>query len=483
MADGTRDGTPASSYDAVIVGSGPNGLAAAITLARRGLSVVVLEARPSIGGGMRSAELTLPGFLHDVCSAVHPLAVASPFFRSLPLAEHGLEFIHPPAPLAHPLDDGQVAMLERSLDATVEGLGSDGPAYRRLFEPLIASADDLLDEVLRPPRLPRHPLLMARFGMSAVRAATSLANGRFKGAAARALFAGNAAHSILPLESQTTSAIALLLMSVGHAIGWPIPRGGSRSIALAMERYLRSLGGEIQTERPVRWMADLPRARAYLFDVAPPHLANIAGDALPSRTRDALQRHRYGPGVFKIDLALSAPIPWANPRCLRAGTVHVGGTLDDLAASERDAWSSTPSERPFVLVAQQSLFDPSRAPQGQHTCWAYCHVPKGCELDMTDRIESQIERFAPGFRDTILARHAMSPAAVEAHNPNNVHGDITGGVLDARQLLTRLTRPAGGYATPNPSIYLCSASTPPGAGVHGMCGFHAARVALRRSFA
>ena len=481
------------SYDAVVIGSGPNGLAAAITLARRGLAVAVLEAKDTVGGGVSTAELTLPGFHHDVCSAVHPLAVASPFFRSLPLAAHGLEFIHPPAPLAHPLDNGEVAMLERSVDATAAQFGGrDGAAYAALMNPLVARADALLEEVLRPPRVPRHPLLMARFVRHAFRAARAMADARFAGPAAKALLAGNAAHSILPLENKTTAAVALLLMVTGHAVGWPVPRGGSRGIADAMAGYLRALGGQIFPGRPVRAMRDLPEARAYLFDIAPPHVARIAGDALPPRTRGALERHRYGPGVFKIDWALSAPIPWANPQCARAATVHVGGTLEEVAASERAAWGASsspaspppppPSERPFVLVAQQSLFDPTRAPAGRHTGWAYCHVPARCTVDMTDRIESQVERFAPGFRDTILARHIMSPAAVESHNANNIGGDITGGVLDARAVLTRLAAPGNPYATPNPSIYLCSASTPPGAGVHGMCGFHAARAALRRVF-
>ena len=469
------------TYDAVVIGSGPNGFAAAITLAQAKRSVLLLEAKDTVGGGMRSAELTLPGFLHDVCSAIHPLGATSPFFRGLPLKEHGLEFVHPDAPLAHPLDDGRCAMLERSLDATAASLGEDGDAYRKLLAPLSRDPEPLFDELLAPLHIPKLPFRMASFGLKAIRSATGLADANFNGDLARALFAGNAAHSILPLERPLTAAVGLILMLSGHAFGWPVARGGSRSIAAALESYLTSVGGEVRTNHPVASMNDLPPARVYLFDVAPRNLARIAGDQLPSGFAKKLERYRHGPAAFKLDWALSQPIPWKNPACLRAATVHVGGTLEEIAQSERRAWTNEPSPRPFVLVGQQSLFDRSRAPRDrQQTGWAYCHVPNGYGGDMTDAIESQVERFAPGFRDTILARCATRPAEFEAYNANYVGGDITGGVQDALQLFTRPTARLSPYTTPNPSIYICSASTPPGAGVHGMCGYHAANAALKR---
>jgi phytoene dehydrogenase-like protein len=442
--------------------------------------VLVLEARDTIGGGMRSAELTLPGFVHDVCSAIHPLGATSPFFRALPLNEYGLEFVHPDAPLAHPLDDGRCAVLERSLDATAAALGDDADAYRKLLAPLARDPAPLFDELLAPFHLPKQPFRMAAFGWRAIRSCTGLARDRFKGDLARALFAGNAAHSILPLEKPLTAAVGLVLMLSGHAFGWPVARGGTRAIAAALDGYFRSLGGEVRTSHPVSTMKDLPPARAYLFDVAPRHLARIAGDQLPSQFANRLTRYRHGPAAFKLDWALSQPIPWTNPACLRAATVHVGGTIEEIAESERLAWTDSPSDRPFVLVGQQSLFDRSRAPgERQQTGWAYCHVPNGYAGDMTERIEAQVERFAPGFRNTILARHVIRPMEFETYNANYVGGDITGGVQDALQLFTRPTMRLNPYTTPNPSIYICSASTPPGAGVHGMCGFHAANAALR----
>ena len=469
----------AKQVDAVIVGSGPNGLAAAITLARAGRSVLVLEGKDEIGGGMRTMEYTLPGFRHDVCSAVHPLGVGSPFFRDLPLADFGLEWVFPDLPLVHLLDDRAVA-LHRSLDKTAEGLGPDGDAYRNLFAPLVKQWSKLLDVFLGPLGLPRRPLLMARFGLRAVQPATVLARRTFDDEAARALFAGMAAHITVPLEQVTTAAGGLMLGLVAHAIGWPFARGGSQSIATALAAYLRSLGGEIQTGVWVRSLADIPPARVVLFDVTPRDLVSIAGDALPAGYRNRLAGYRHGQGVFKIDWALSAPVPWRQAAARQAGTLHIGGTLPHIAAAERAIWDGRLPDRPYVLFAQPSLFDPTRAPDGQHTAWAYCHVPRGSTVDMTAAIEQEIERHAPGFGDCILARHTISAAEYERYNPNYVGGDINAGVQDWRQLFTRPVARLDPYSTPNPRLFLCSAGTPPGGGVHGMCGYHAARSALRR---
>lgn len=463
--------------DAIVVGSGPNGLAAAIVLARAGWSVTVREGDEQIGGGLRSAALTLPGFVHDVCSAIHPLAVASPLFGALPLDAHGLEWVHPDAPLAHPLDNGAV-LLEQSMEATARGLGSDGEAWRAKIEPLSGRFIDLVPDLLSPLGWPAHPVALARFGLNALRPARSLSRA-FQAEPARALFAGLAAHSILPLERASSAAIALVLGAAAHAVGWPLPRGGSQSLANALTSYLRSLGVEIETGRPVTSLDELPPARARLLDVTPRQFLRIAGKKVPSRYRHALERYRYGPGSFKVDWALSDAIPWRDPACARAGTVHIGGTFDEVASSERAAWEGRPAERPFVLLAQPSLFDPTRAPPGKHTAWAYCHVPNGCNEDMTERIESQIERFAPGFRDCILARSTLAPAALERRNPNLVGGDIGAGAMDLRQLFFRPTVSLTPYRTPLPGVYICSASTPPGGGVHGMCGYHAAITALR----
>ncbi len=467
------------AVDAVVVGSGPNGLAAAITLARAGRSVLVLEAASEIGGGMRSAELTLPGFVHDICSAIHPLGVASPFFNSVPLAQFGLEWIHPDAPLAHPLADGRVAVVERSLESTASGFGRDGPAYRRLLEPLVEHADHLFEQLLGPIRLPRHPLLMLRFALRVMRSARGLAKGLFRDERTQGMFAGMAAHAVLPLDRLLTAAVGLMFCVTAHGGGWPLPRGGSQKIAAAMAGYLSSLDGEIVTGRRVATLAEVPPAKAILFDVTPRQLCRIAGEALPSGYRRKLAAFRHGPGVFKIDWALDGPIPWKAAECRRAGTVHVGGTFDEIAAAERSAWSRTPAQRPFVLVAQQSLFDDTRAPAGKHAGWAYCHVPHGSQVDMVERIEAQMERFAPGFRELILARHVMSPAGFQAHNANYIGGDITGGVMDLRQFLARPAFRFSPYSTPAKNLFLCSSSTPPGAGVHGMCGYHAALAALR----
>ncbi len=466
--------------DAVVVGAGPNGLAAAIVLARAGRSVVVREAADTVGGGMRTAELTLPGFRHDVCSAIHPGAVGSPFLRSLPLGDHGLEWIHPPAPLAHPFDDGSAVLLERSVAATAAGLGGDGAAYRRLFEPLVEVADELAGMVLAPLRRPRNWRAAVRFAASALLPAATLARRRFAGERARGLVAGLAAHSILPLSRPPTGAVGLALGLFGHGFGWPFPRGGSQAIADALASYLRSLGGEIECGSRVESLADLRGAGLVLLDVTPRQFLSLAGEALPSLYRRRLAGYRYGPGAFKLDLALEEPVPWAAEACARAATVHLGGTLDEIARAEAQVARGEHPERPFVLLAQQSLFDGTRAPAGRHTLWAYCHVPNGSTVDMTDRIEGQIERFAPGFRERIVGRHRLGPTALERYNANYVGGDIAGGVLDLRQLLARPVARIVPYSTPLEGVYLCSSSTPPGAGVHGMCGYFAARAALAR---
>lgn len=460
-----------------MIGSGPNGLAAAITLARAGRSVVVFEAEETAGGGTRSAELTLPGFIHDVCSAVHPLAAASPFFRTLPLGEFGLEWIHPPAALAHPFDDGRAAVLERSVEATAETLGCDAGAYRRLMAPLARDWKRLERSILEPLSLPRHPLALARFGLLALRPAEAFLRARFRGERARALLAGIAAHGMMPLDKALTAGFGLVLAMAGHAVGWPVPRGGSQAIANALVSLLRSLGGEVVTGRRIVSIDQLPPARAVLCDLSPGPLLRIAGHRFPLRYRRKLMRYRYGLAAYKVDWALDGPIPWRAPECARAATVHLGGTLAEIAVSERAAWEGRHPERPFVLLVQPSLFDPTRAPAGGHTAWAYCHVPNGSEFPMLERIERQIERFAPGFRDRVLARHVMSPAEIERHNANLVGGDIAAGVTNLRQFFTRPT--AGLYKTPARGIYICSASTPPGVGVHGMCGYLAARAALR----
>jgi phytoene dehydrogenase-like protein len=469
----------AHTYDAIVVGAGPNGLAAAITLARAGRSVLLLEAEPTVGGGTRSSELTLPGFVHDICSAVHPLGVGSAFFKSLPLREHGLEWIHPPAPLAHPFDDGTAATLERSVGATSATLGGDAAAYWRLMSSIVRDWEKIAYTTHGPLRLSPHLLALARFGLPAIWPARGLAEVWFRGERARGLFAGLAAHSILPLERALSAAAGLVLAALGHAYGWPIPRGGAQRIADALASYLRALGGEIRAGERVATLAQLPPARMILLDITPRQLVAIAGERLPDSYRRALGRYRYGPGVFKLDWALDGPIPWTAPECLRAATVHLGSTLAEIAASERAVWQGRHSERPYVLLAQQSLFDASRAPIGRHTAWAYCHVPHGSDVDMTARIEAQIERFAPGFRDRVLARNAMGPAAMQAHNANYIGGDINGGVQDLLQLYTRPVISLNPYKTPAQGIYICSSSTPPGGGVHGLCGYFAAQAALR----
>ena len=465
-------------YDAVIVGSGPNGLAAAVELARNGRSVAVLEAEDTVGGGTRSAELTLPGFVHDVGSAIHPLGYASPYFSTLPLGEHGLEWVHPAAPLAHPFDDGTAAVLERSVEKTGETLGPDAAAYRKFMEPIARDFDRIIDSLLGPPRLPRHPFALARFGLRALRSARGLAEDLFEGEKARGFFAGNAAHSFLPMEQAPSAAFGLVLSTVGHAAGWPFPKGGSQKIADALVSYLRSLGGEVYVGIRVRAVEEVPRTRAVLFDLTPRQLLEISGHRFTGRYRRALGRFRYGPGVFKVDFALDGPIPWKAKACGRAGTVHLGGTLGEISAGEAAVSRGEHPERPFVLLAQQSLFDETRTPEGKHTVWAYCHVPNGSTVDMTERIEKQVERYAPGFRDRILAKSTMGPAELQRINANHVGGDINGGLQDLWQLFTRPVVRLTPYSTPAGGIYLCSSSTPPGGGVHGMCGFFAARAAL-----
>ena len=461
------------------MGSGPNGLSAAITLAQAGLEVTVLEAEDTIGGGSRSAELTLPGFTHDVCSAIHPMAIASPFFNSLPLAANGLEWIQAGVPLGHPLDDGSAAVLQHSLDSTAATLGKDGRAYRRIFWPLVDNHKALLDALLAPLIPPRHPLALFRFGFMALRSVDGFARAQFRGEHARALFGGIGAHSLLPLDATASASFGLVLGMAGHAYGWPLPRGGAQAIPNALAAHLSSLGGSIVTRHRVIDHAELDAAAVVMFDVNPRQLVDIGRDRLPARYRTRLLRYRQGPAAFKLDWALDGPIPWSAPECRDAGTVHVGGTLDEIARGEREVAQGQHSERPFVLLAQPSLFDETRAPPGKHTAWAYCHVPNGSLIDMTGRIEAQVERFAPGFRDLILARRVTTPADLERHNANYVGGDIVGGANDFSQIIARPTLSLDPYATPVRGWYLCSASTPPGGGVHGMSGFNAARRALR----
>jgi len=453
---------------AAVIGSGPNGLAAAILLARAGYAVTVDEAADTIGGGARSAALTLPGFVHDVCSGIHPLAVCSPCFELFPLTDYGLEWIHPEVPLAHPMDDGTAVLLERSLDSTAGGLGADSDAWRRIFAPYVAAWLRLRHDVLAPLRLPDDPLLMARFGLDGVRSAVRFARSEFRGARARALFAGLAAHSIMPLEAPFSSAIGLVMAITAHACGWPFPRAGAQRISDALAGYLRSLRGEIRTGSRV---SSLPDADIVLCDITPRQLLRIAGDRFPVDFRARLRRYRYGPGVFKLDYALDAPVPWRAAECARAGTIHLGGAIEEIVE-----WEGHFGGRPFVIAAQHSLFDSTRAPAGQHTLWAYCHVPNGSPADMAAAIEDQIERFAPGFRGHILARHAMGPAELERRNANLVGGDISGGAITARQIFLRPTGMV--YRTPLPNVFVCSSSTPPGGGVHGMCGYHAVRNVL-----
>jgi len=462
---------------AVVIGSGPNGLAAAVHLARNGISVEVREATPVAGGGTRSGELTLPGFIHDLGSAVHPMGISSPFFQALPLGKYGLTWIQPPTPLAHPLDDGTAVLMRRSLEETAEGLGADAAIYRQIYEPFVKNWDDLTVEILRPlPVIPRHPLLLANFGLKAIQPATVFARSNFKGERARALFAGCSAHSMLRLDAPMTAAFGLIFGATASAVGWPIPKGGSQSIAKALIGVLESYGGRVITNSRVDSLGELGDPDLILCDVGPRQFVQLAGNRLHESFRRALEEFRRGPGIFKVDWALREPIPWRATECFSAGTVHLGGTLEEIAESERAPEEGRVPPRPFVLLSQPTLFDPSRAPNGQHIAWAYCHVPNGWPGSALEEIENQIERFAPGFRECILARSVHGTADMERYNENLVGGDISGGASDLKQFFLRPTWRR--YATPLKGVYLCSSSTPPGGGVHGMCGFHAARWAL-----
>jgi phytoene dehydrogenase-like protein len=476
--DETLPGMP-GQFDAVVVGSGPNGLVAAVTLARAGWRVIVLEASDTAGGGLRSWALTGAGYVNDVCSAVHPLGVGSPALRALPLEDHGLRWIQPDAALAHPLDGGRVALLERSVDATARGLDADADAYRSLLAPLVDDGYELIDSMMSPLRVPKAPIATARFGLKALRSATSLAT-RFADDKARALLAGAAAHAVLPLDAAGTAGYGLFMTMLGHVVGWPIAEGGSQRIADALLALLVAHGGEVVTGVEVTSLAQLPPARAVLLDLTPRQVRRIAGDAAPARYARALDRYRYGPGVFKVDWALDGPIPWRAPEAARAATVHVGGAITDIVASEAAVAAGRHDDRPFVILVQPSLFDSTRAPAGAHTAWAYCHVPNGSTVDRTVAIEAQVERFAPGFRDRVVETHTMNTDAFERHDANYVGGDISGGVGDLRQLFTRPVVSVHPWVTPIPHVYLCSSSTPPGGGVHGMCGWHAARAVLAR---
>jgi len=468
------------TFDAVVVGSGPNGLSAAVALARAGASVLVLEAAEQTGGGTRTAELTLPGFHHDVCSAVHTTGILSPFFRALPLEEHGLRWIRPRASVAHPLDDQPAVMMWKSVEETAVGLGADARSYQALIAPFLGNPDGFFRDALGPLGWPLHPGIFMRFGMKAMWPARLFANWRFQQSRAKALFAGCAGHSILPLDKMFTAALGLIFSIAGHVEPWPVAAGGSQAISRALGSLLRTLGAQIRTGVRVTSAAELPAARVYLFDTSPDQLGSIAKSALPKGYLGRLGRYRYGPGAFKLDWALDGPIPWRDPNCLQASTVHLGGTLEEIAAGEAAMFRGKHPRRPYVLLCQQSQLDPSRAPQGQHTGYAYCHVPGGSTVDMTEAIENQVERFAPGFKDRILARHTMNTHDFHRYNPNFVGGAITGGVADMFQLFTRPVARLNPYTTPNPRLFICSASTPPGGGVHGMCGYHAAKIALTR---
>jgi phytoene dehydrogenase-like protein len=467
-----------SEYDAIVVGAGPNGLAAGIELSRNGQSVLLIEANNTLGGGVRSDELTLPGFIHDVCSTSYPLVVGSPFLSSLPLHEFGLEWVSPELIMAHPLDDGTAAEMYQSVEKTASLLGVDADAYRATMEPFVSRADDIAPDILAPLKIPRHPITMARFGLKGIQPVTTYAGRVFKTDHARSLLSGISAHSFLKLNTPLTTAIGLVLGVYGHRHNWPFVRGGAQNLTDAMAGYFTSLGGEIQTGWKVENVDELPTTRATLLNVTPRQVLQMTGDRLTGMYRRSLQRFKYNPGVFKVDWAVSDPVPWTAEAARRAGTVHLGGTMRELAISEDLTNRGLHAEKPFVLLTQPSLFDDTRAPEGKHTVWAYCHVPNGSTVDMTERIEQQIERFAPGFRETILARSVRFTADLEAENPNCIGGEIQGGKQDIWQHFTRPAPRWSPYRTPAKGIYICSASTPPGGGVHGMSGYHAARAAL-----
>ncbi len=470
-----------AAVDAIVIGAGPNGLAAAIALARAGVHVVVYEAQETIGGGCRSAPLTLPGFVHDVCSAVHPMGAASPFFRSLPLHEHGLSWVQPPVMIAHPFDDGvPAALVTRAVAETAQGFGADREPYRGLLGGVADLWSRIDNAVLGPPSVPQHPFAVARFGINGLQSADRLARRHFSTERARGLLAGIAAHGMVPLDVFPSGAVGLVLGALAHVVGWPLPRGGAQTLADALGSYLRSLGGEIVTSTPIADIDELPPAKAILCDLSPRPFARVADRHLPDWYKQKLAKYRYGLGIFKVDWALDGPVPWRDANVTRAATVHLGGTLTEIRQSEREAWEGRPSSTPFVLLVQPTLFDDTRAPAGKHTVWAYCHVPNGSTADMLPAIERQIERFAPGFRERVLARHVATPADLERRNPNLVGGDIAMGVTDLWQIVARPTW--RWYRTPTRGLYLCSAATPPGVAVHGMCGYHAARCALRDVF-
>ena len=462
-------------YDAVVVGAGPNGLAAAITLRRKFKSVLLLEARETIGGGVRSAQLTLPNFIHDICSAVHPLAIFSPFFQQLELHRYGLCWIQPEIPLAHPFEDGTALFLHRSLEITGDVLGSDGKAYKDLLTPFVENHEKLFSDILTPLHFPRNPFLVGLFAVRALHSAKNLAERKFRSARTRAFFSGLAAHAMIPLENTGTAGFGIVLATLAHAVGWPIIKGGSQKLSDALADHFRDNGGEIVTGKTIFSLDDLPKANYYFFDVTPRQLLNITGLGLSGNYRRRLGRFRYGPGVYKVDWALNRPIPWKAEICRKAGTVHLGNSLEEIDASIRHANMGKIFSSPYVVLAQQSLFDPSRAPEGMHTAWAYCHVPHGSAEDVTNLIENRIEQYAPGFREAILAKSSMSPRAMELYNPNYVGGDINGGLQDLFQLYTRPIFSAFPYRTSVKNIYICSSSTPPGGGVHGLCGYYAAR--------
>jgi phytoene dehydrogenase-like protein len=468
-------------FDAIVVGSGPNGLAAAITLQRQGLSVLLVEGKDTTGGGLRSKELTLPGFIHDICSAIHPMAAASPFFSSLPLDEHGLEYIYPSIQAAHPFDNGKAAMLSKSLEETAIHLGEDEINYTRLLSPLVYHWPEMAHDILGPLQIPKNPLALSKFGLKALQSADSLSK-KFTTEEARGLWAGMAGHSIQPLNHLTTAAIGLVLLAVGHKKGWPISKGGSQSIANALASYFTSIGGKIETNFYVKHLSQLPSSKAVLLDVTPKQLLEIAGHTFSSIYKWQLERYEYGMGVFKIDWALDGPVPFLAEECKRAGTVHIGNTYEEIALSEQMSWNGQHPDKPFVLLAQQSLFDSTRAPHGKHTLWGYSHVPKGSTKDMTEAIENQIERFAPGFKKLIIGRHAFNSHQIEEYNPNYIGGDINGGSINLTQLFTRPALRSSPYRTSTKGIYICSSSTPPGGGVHGMCGYYAAQRALKDVF-
>ncbi|MBS7563800.1 NAD(P)/FAD-dependent oxidoreductase [Mucilaginibacter sp. Bleaf8] len=473
--------TGSFDYDAVVVGSGPNGLAAAILMQQHGLSVLLLEGNSRIGGGLATQELTLPGYQHDVCSAIHPMAAGSPFLQTLPLDQFGLEYIYPEVAAAHPFDTGPAAVLKNDIRKTALLLGDDKDTYLKLMQPIVNNWPSIAPDVLAPLHLPERPFAMAAFGLKALQPATLLAK-RFKTEQAKGLFAGMAAHAIQPLQNWSTSAIALVLMANGHLKGWPIPKGGSYQIAKAMAAYFTFIGGKIETNTYISSLQQLPSAKAVLFDVTPKQLLEIAGEKFSGLYKRQLQRYRYGMGVFKIDWALDESIPFKDETTRKAGTVHLGGTLREIVQNEQQTAKGQHPEKPFVLLAQPSVFDNSRAPNGKHTAWAYCHVPNGSVTDMTAAIENQIERFAPGFKERILAKHTFNTAQLQQFNPNLIGGDINGGIIDLRQLFTRPAVRWSPYTTPAKGLYLCSSSTPPGGGVHGMCGYHAAKHALRNIF-